>query len=182
MHVHVWKQILTVTKQPLALSVYCESSIKPLPPPLQGKKVNKFPLSFKPSLPSPLLFFTDKWRTVSINHDCKTWYGLIQDGRLFNLEVLICLWYSAAWPSTSCTWAFPLCIKVSSLWRSDTIVFAKLNKPPLSNKPHLYYAPSNLSEIKKPPGGLNRGYMVSCLSIKIAKCNLMLQISRPYSV
>ena len=37
----------------------------------------------------------------------------------------------------------------SSLWRTDTIFFAKLNKPP----PH----PQSLFS---PPGGLNRGFMV----------------------
>ena len=37
----------------------------------------------------------------------------------------------------------------SFLWRTDTIVFAKLNKPPL-----------NVFEINKPGGRLNRGFMV----------------------
>ena len=44
-----------------------------------------------------------------------------------------------------------------SLWRTDTIVFAKLNtcKPPVSIK-----SPSNVFEINKPSGGLNRGFTV----------------------
>ena len=32
----------------------------------------------------PLLFFTNKWKTVLINHDRKTSYGLIQDGLFTN--------------------------------------------------------------------------------------------------
>ena len=70
------------------------------------------------------------------------------------LEVRICFWSSAAWPPTSSTWAFPLGLYFGSLWRTDTIVFAKLNKHPsqicpVSNKP-----PSNVFEINKLPGGL----------------------------
>ena len=45
----------------------------------------------------------------------------------------------------------------SSLWRTDTIVVFKLNKPPVSIKPP---PPSNGLEINKPPGGLNRGFTV----------------------
>ena len=37
----------------------------------------------------------------------------------------------------------------SSLWRTDTIVFAILNKPHLSNKPY-----SNVFEVNKPLQGL----------------------------
>ena len=45
----------------------------------------------------------------------------------------------------------------SSLWRTDTIVFSKLNKPPslLSSPP-----PSNGLEVNKPPMGRNRGFAV----------------------
>ena len=46
---------------------------------------------------------------------------------IHQLEVLICFSSSTAWP---CTWAFPLCILTSSLLWTDTIVCAKLNKPP----------------------------------------------------
>ena len=43
----------------------------------------------------------------------------------------------------------------NSLLRTDTIIFAKLNKPPLSTKPI-----SNVLEINKHPGVLNRGFTV----------------------
>ena len=48
-----------------------------------------------------------------------------------------------------------------SLWGIDTIIFAKLDKHPLSMK-HLPPPSSNVLEINKPPppGGLNRGFMV----------------------
>ena len=43
-------------------------------------------------------------------------------------EIRTWFWSAAAWPPTSCSWASPLCI-LSFLWRSDSIVFSKLNKP-----------------------------------------------------
>ena len=47
----------------------------------------------------------------------------------------------------------------SSLWRTDTIVSFKLDKPP---SPLLYLPPpSNGLEINKPPKWLNRGFTVS---------------------
>ena len=58
----------------------------------------------------------------------------------------------------------------SSLWRTDTFFFAKLSKPPLSNKPPSLLthpsSPSNVFLINKPPpppfrGGLNRRFTVS---------------------
>ena len=94
-------------------------------------------------------FRSDRWRNFNgvwffSSHNANYYYSVIND-RLYSsittvklrvdwrwfihqLEVLICFWSSAAWPPTSCTWAFPLCI-LSSLWWT-TIVFAKLNKPP----------------------------------------------------
>ena len=53
---------------------------------------------------------------------------------IHQLEVPICFWSSAAWPPTF------LCLSVStsyysSLWTTNTIIFAKLNKSPPSNKP-----------------------------------------------
>ena len=44
----------------------------------------------------------------------------------------------------------------SSLWRTDTVVFAKWNKLPLLNKPlpRLYWNPLKPFEINKPPGGI----------------------------
>ena len=56
---------------------------------------------------------------------------------------------------------FHLAMQFSSLWRTDTTVVFKLNKPPLSNKPSVSIKPpSNGLEINKPPGGLNRGFTV----------------------
>ena len=43
----------------------------------------------------------------------------------------------------------------SSLWRTNNIILAELNKSAISSKP----PPSNVFEINKPPGGLNRGFM-----------------------
>ena len=55
----------------------------------------------------------------------------------------------------------------SSLWRSDTIVFAKLNKPPIYIKP----SPSNVFKISTPTlgggGGLNRGLTVNVWSLNV---------------
>ena len=63
------------------------------------------------------------------------------------LEVRICFWSSATWPSTSCTWTFPLHILVLY---GDLIPLSFLNQisPPVSLKP-----PSNGFEINNPPPG-----------------------------
>ena len=54
----------------------------------------------------------------------------------------------------------------SSLWRTDTLIISKLNKPSLSNKPpSLLSLPSNMPEINKPTGGLNRGFTVLTISV-----------------
>ena len=81
-------KIIIITLNPLLSP---PSQISPLPligPPFQGKKVNKPPISFKPSSP-PLsyLFFTSKWWTVLINHNCKTSCGLTWDGLITNWKV-----------------------------------------------------------------------------------------------
>ena len=97
---------------------------------------------------------------------------------IFQLEVRICFWSSAAWPATSCTWAFPLCI-LGYLWRTDTIVFSKLNKPPpLKCPPSLLSPPSNGFEINKPPPHppeeLNRGFAVfPIISHQVLNANLV---------
>ena len=54
----------------------------------------------------------------------------------------------AARPPTSCTCSFST-VYSSSLWRTDTIVCNKLNKPPSKISPA-----SNGFEINKPPGRL----------------------------
>ena len=102
----------------------CKSSIKPFlsnkPPPrlishplFKGRKFkNAPPVCFKPSFPSPFLFFTNEWYTVLINHDFKTSFGLILNdlftcwkfGFIFNPRL--------KWPPISCSWAYPLCILV----------------------------------------------------------------------
>ena len=43
----------------------------------------------------------------------------------------------------------------SSLWRTNNIILAELNKSAISSK---HPPPSNVFEINKPPGGLNRGF------------------------
>ena len=99
-------------------SIKLPSQIRPLPltsppPLLRGRKLISPPsLLSLPFPPLKLIFFTNEWYTVLINHDCKTSCGLIRDGLLYELEVRICFWSSAAWLPTSCTWAFPHCIQV----------------------------------------------------------------------
>ena len=58
----------------------------------------------------------------------------------------------------------------SSLWRTDTIVILKLNKPPSQiSSLSLLSPPSNGLEINKPPGGLNnnRGFTVSIIQVQL---------------
>jgi len=52
----------------------------------------------------------------------------------------------------------------SSLWRTDTIVFAKLNKPSLSNKPPVSINPPPQMSLKY-ISPLNRGFAVFPLSL-----------------
>ena len=71
--------------------------------------------------------------------------GFVFDPRLYNLQLLVLE-------------RFDFVLFFFFLWRTDTIVFSELNKPPspLSTPP----PPSNGLEIIKPPGGLNRGFTV----------------------
>ena len=71
---------------------------------------------------------------------------------IHKLEIRTWFWASAAWPPTSCSWTSPLCI-LSFLWRTDAIVFSKLNKPPTLLSPT-----SKGLEINKPPRGLFIGF------------------------
>ena len=61
-------------------------------------------------------------------------------------------------------------LQSSSLWRTDTIVVFKLNKPPYQISPPSLLSPptpSNGLEINKPPGELNRGFtVINFISIK----------------
>ena len=57
-----------------------------------------------------------------------------------------------------------------SLWRTDTIVFAKLNKPSLLNKPPPF--PLSVFEINKPPGGLIQDFnKQNCLPVNELNIN-----------
>ena len=69
----------------------------------------------------------------------------------YQLENRIWFWSSTAWPKTSCTWAFPLCILVLY---EELIPSLFLNSISLSS---LLSLSSNGLEINKPPTGLNRG-------------------------
>ena len=92
-----------------------------------------------------------------INDDCKTLWGLIRDGYsptgssdLF--LILVCMTSNFMLLRFSTLYSSPL-------WRTDTIVFAKLNKrpPPLSNSPSsLLSTPSNMFEINSLPGGKSK--------------------------
>ena len=116
------------------------------PPFFQGKKVKKTPVSPPPYYSSVI---NDRLYN-SITASVTTSFGLIQDGlfrswkvgfvfdpRLHELQLPV-LSFST--------------LHSSSLWKADTTIFAKLNKPSLSSMP-----PSNVFEINKPPpppGGL----------------------------
>ena len=85
---------------------------------------------------------------------------------IYQLEVQIWFWSSAAWPPTFLYWSFST-LYASSLWRTDTIVVPKLNNnppptPPKNKPPSLLSAPSNRLQINKPPGRgqLKRGFTV----------------------
>ena len=73
----------------------------------------------------------------------------------YQLENRIWFWSSAAWPKTSCTWAFPLCILVLY---EELIPSLFLNSISPSS---LLSLSSNGLEINKPPRGLNNGFTVS---------------------
>ena len=80
-----------------------------------------------------------KKNLVWSNPDCKISCGLIRDW-VYLLTRSSQIWFlsSAAWPKTSCTWAFPLCILVLYGERTDTIDVSKLNKSPPLSVPDLY--------------------------------------------
>ena len=119
-------------KNPFSLGhPYCKSSIKPPPLSQISSPSNKPPFSFKPlflSPPLPLLFFTNLWYTIFINHNCNTSCGMVHDSFFSPAGLSDLFWSSAAWPTTIvlALWHF-------ALWRTDTIVFAKLCRPSPSN-------------------------------------------------
>ena len=94
---------------------------------------NKPPFSFKPLFASPpilLLFFTNLWYTISMNHNCNTSCRLVHDSFFHQLEFQICLWSSAAWHTTIVRELLHFADLVLYGELTDTIVFAKLCRPP----------------------------------------------------
>ena len=57
------------------------------PPLFRGRKLISPPPSLLSPPPLPYLFFTNNCQTVSINHDCKTLCGLIQDSLFTNWKI-----------------------------------------------------------------------------------------------
>ena len=106
------------------------------PPPFQGKKVNKAPSLLSP-LPPPLIILHF---TVLINHDCKTY---VDWSRTFYSPTGISYWSVAAWPPTSHTCGFPLCILVLS---GELKPWSLLNKirpgTPISNMSPGLFSPA----------------------------------------
>ena len=82
--------------------------------------------------------------TVKLHVD---WSGMV----IYQLEVGICCWSSAAWPPTFLYLRFST-LNSNSLRRTDTIIVAKWNKPSHSNKPPVSIKPHlKWFEINKPP-------------------------------
>ena len=77
----------------------------------------------------------------------------------------------------SCPWAYPLCI-LAFIWRTDTIVFSRLNEPPPPQ-----WA---LNKINKHAGRLNRGFTVNASRYFSIFCSTSfsspLHLYRPYQV
>ena len=136
------------------IRIYCKSSIKPpsqlaFPPPSLGKKVNK------PPLPSPNYSSVINDRlylsiTNLILH--VDWSGIFSllTGSSDLILIRSCMTSTFLYLSFSTLYS-------SSLWRTDTIVVSKLNKPPLPQLPtqisplSILSSPSNGLEINKPP-------------------------------
>ena len=117
------------------LETYRKSSNKQSPPPLfRGRKLIS-PPSFSSPPPLPL--------NIIIIHDSRESIATVKI-RLDESRMV----YSPAWGSdfflilgciSSRFLYFSFSTLPSSLWRTDTIFFAKLNKPsPLSHKPHVF--------------------------------------------
>ena len=81
-----------------------------------------------------------------MKHDCKTFFGLIQDGFFTNWKFGFDLWLM----TSNFLYLSFFTLYSSFLWRTNTLVFAKLKKPPICIKPHTPYS----------SGGLNRGFTV----------------------
>ena len=133
-----------LNRKPVPLSPPSNNS-----PPFQGKKVNKH-LSLWSPLPLPfpriILHFT-----VLVYHDFKTWCGLIQDGLFTN-------WHGCVTPKFSYMYLWFSTLYSSSFGRTETVVFAKKDKTPISNMPPGLFSPaplppSNVIEINKSLGG-----------------------------
>ena len=118
-----------------------------------GGEENKPPFSFKP--PSPPLYHSSLITDRLINQSRLFKFVWTDPGWFVHqLEARICFWSSAAWPPTSCTWAFPFCILVpygemipsSGLNQRSPPSLLRTIKPP----PH---TPSNVFELNMPPRG-----------------------------
>ena len=145
--------LLTLLLTPAAFT-HCKSLIAIIHlsnrlPPFQGKKVIK-PLPLISPSPPPLFINCRLYLHLRINHDCDTscgltWYVLSCAGS-FDLFLIfsymtynfICLSFS-----TLCS---------SSLWKIDTITFAKLNTAP--PPPRQKSTPSLLSPHPPPSNGI----------------------------
>ena len=121
------------------------------PPPFQRKKIIKPPLSFKPPpLPSPFFFTAKLIPNHRLYHDRNTSCGVIRYGLLVNNNVdnNLCNTFNITQISTvdrHCSGPkqevgnrnSSLFLLFFSFFLLPLMRFAKLNKPPLSNKPPL---------------------------------------------
>ena len=126
--------LLTLLLTPAAFT-HCKSSIAIIHlsnrlPPFQGKKVIKPPSLLNPHLYPPYSFI------MIINHDCNTSCGLIWYVFPYAGSFDLFLLFSYMTCNFSCL-SFST-LHSSSLWKIDTITFAKLNTPPLKKAPHLF--------------------------------------------
>ena len=130
----------TELKSPIKPPLSNKPSLSNKPPLLfSGRKLISSPL-FKP-LPPPLLFFTNTWSTVLINHFIwidPGWFIHVLEGRISFLSF-------AVWTPTSCIELFHFVFYLF-LERWYHHLFTKLNKHPLSSKAPL--PSSNVLEIK----------------------------------
>ena len=121
------------------LKTYRKSSNKPPPPPIfRGRRL------ISPPPPLPL--------NIIIIHDCQESIATVKIRLDWSRMVYSPTWSSDLFLILVCISSkflyFSFSTLPSSLWRTDTIFFAKLNKPsPLSHKPHVFIklSPSQMS-------------------------------------
>ena len=81
-----------------------------------------------------------QWRLSRVYCDCKTSCGLIQDAMVYSAAGGSVLFLILGYMTPNFLYLIFPTLHSSSLWRTDTIFFAKLNKSPLSIKtypPHM---------------------------------------------